>query len=285
MVLQTCLIMLDAADVVCLVRYRKHIVKLAATFGPACWPLLYQTEYRFRREEMTRIHREESIKYNNALLAQSVYAGFNINRPYAGVWAIATSKEFSDYWTENVKDKSFQVLIRRRQLNHFIDGDCPVAANAFEHMATSGTNEHTVSLTYGSPNPAPTNPRGKPERTPRATPKAQPQAGKGKHQHHVVNGRYVANRAGTPLCDGFQKGTCHGKRICPLDNYSVHVCNRCLQDHGGDTPQSCKKTAPANPTTGVASRNNPKGNGGGGGKGGKKGGGKKGVKKAPWWQA
>ena len=297
-VLQTCLIMMDCADVACLIRYGKHIVRLAHTFGETCWPLLYQAECRYRREEMAWMLRDESDKYNDALLAQTVYPHFNTNRPYAYLWTIATSKDFSWYWTDHVKDKSFQVLIKHRQMNQFIDGDCPIAASASEHMATSGTIEYTMGSSSSSsavpwvkPKGAPRNngqPNPRQSDAPAASRKGRKSFGKGK-QHNVVNGRYTTNRAGTPLCSGFQSGTCHGKCgcVCPLDGFSAHHCDRCLGDHGGDTPQSCNKIAPAQPPLGISTRqaaaSNPKGKGKKGGKGGGKKGGKKGVKK-PWWQ-
>ena len=59
-VFQAAMIMLDACDPPHLVAYARHIQNFSRTYGPACWALIYQAEWKFRREQMQRMREDRT---------------------------------------------------------------------------------------------------------------------------------------------------------------------------------------------------------------------------------
>ena len=102
-ILQTALIMLDIADPADLIAYSQHIHELAQVYGARCWPILYQAEYRFRREHMERVKRNEFLKLEANLAKSLPYHELNINRPWARVFHLATTAECSEYWRKKLE--------------------------------------------------------------------------------------------------------------------------------------------------------------------------------------
>ena len=93
--------------------------------------------------------------------------------------------------------------------------------------------------------------------------------------HSVKDGRFETNRKGTPLCPGFQNGTCKdtaaGAR-CAKDWSFSHQCSICLSPtHGADT---CTSTDKPSPPKGKSKGNKSGGKAGGKSKKGGKGRGK-----------
>ena len=164
----------------------------------------------------------------------------------------------------------------------FLNGDCPVASSSADFQVTRQMNLDTldtdvnplhkalatkVKREQDAAAPVPLkkvkieNPRGKPQALSR-----------------IEAGSYVANKAGMPICPGWQNGSCRSP--CP-QNMS-HQCSKCLQNaHGAFTPRHCPHIAgtPGAPSPmNTRSKFNAKGgNRKGNGKGGKaKGGNRKG---------
>ena len=73
--------MLDACGPAHLVAYARHIQNYARTYGPACWALIYQAEWRFRREYMQRM-REDEIDAKKAVLMAGGDMEFRADRPW-----------------------------------------------------------------------------------------------------------------------------------------------------------------------------------------------------------
>ena len=93
--------------------------------------------------------------------------------------------------------------------------------------------------------------------------------------HSVKDGRFETNRKGTPLCPGFQNGTCKdtaaGAR-CARDWSFAHQCALCLSPtHGADI---CTSTDKPSPPKGMSKGNISGGKSVGKSKKGGKGGGK-----------
>ena len=67
---------MDAVDPPFLIDYGQKILDLAALYGEVCWPVLYQAEFRFRREAMDRYKRAESRKYTRLAAKGRVRPGY-----------------------------------------------------------------------------------------------------------------------------------------------------------------------------------------------------------------
>ena len=63
------LVILDACDPAPLLAYAAPIEKYATLYGPACWAVLYQSEWRFRRERLARLRRVLSSELDEAIQA------------------------------------------------------------------------------------------------------------------------------------------------------------------------------------------------------------------------
>ena len=80
-VFQAGMIMLAARMPPHLIAYADRIQAYNALFGPRCRALLYQTEVRFRREQLVRNRRHESEALDKAIRAGSV-TDFGPGRPW-----------------------------------------------------------------------------------------------------------------------------------------------------------------------------------------------------------
>jgi hypothetical protein len=127
-----------------------------------------------------------------------------------------------------------------------VEGDGPIqhAPGPSRPTAVADYTGHTGQVVVEQPNP-------KKQRVER------------EKQHNVSNGQYTTNRRGTPICWGFNSGTCNvaHNQVCAKNPARVHICSKCLAvNHGAHQFQK----APQSPSA-------PKqGKGGGKGKGGKK---------------
>ena len=176
-----------------------------------------------------------------------------------------------DYWHEFLEENALAVIAKARALGVFIDGDAPVAADSRHHLPTAGMLNEVVHAGTKRPlaivdsyPPPPEARAGSGGGGNRGTGSGAPptKARPLNRAHSVVNGRFTANRRNTPLCPGFQAGSCQWSRNiqCPNGDGSVHQCAVCLSvDHGADHPTPCTRQA-AIPS---------KKGGGKGGKGGK----------------
>ena len=82
-VFSTAPIMLDAVDPYVVLgdgSYSAFLVKMAHQFGTQCYPLLYQTETRFRREELQHIRRREFAKLNELILIHGPKMGVHVSK-------------------------------------------------------------------------------------------------------------------------------------------------------------------------------------------------------------
>ena len=230
-VFQAAMIILDACDPPHLVAYARHIQNFSRTYGPACWALIYQAEWRFRREQMQRM-REDETDLKKAALQAGGNTEFNADRPWNTVFQKAVG--MYAYWHENVETHALMIVSSARSTTHFLDGDSAIAGSAGDHIAT----QQAPYVDIGIPAQAPAH--TKPTRPPPSNTNPQPKKKtKPTPVHNVVNGQHTTNRRGAPLCAAFQAGNCAGcdKR---------HQCNKRLSIHHGSA--QCPQTAAPPPT-------------------------------------
>ena len=233
-VLQCALILINAVDSNHLIDYGQKILDMAAYYGEACWPVLYQAEFRFRRDAMERYKRAESRKYTAILAENREYPLFDKDRPWNRVFQMAVQSDCDKYWNEHVEKKCFMVLMRIKAVDQYVDGDCAIAANDSDHLATRHGSDGASSAAFsGTPlNLALSTPTGlkNDNKRKRGSPQNErpPAPAKSQKVHRVSNGRYTHSRKGVPICMGWQNGSCtvHTNGRCTVDGQSVHVCNR-----------------------------------------------------------
>ena len=109
----------------------------------------------------------------------------------------------------------------------------------------------------------------------------QPATGGEPKLHNVSSGKYLTNRKGAGICEGFQEGTCTElgpNNRCAKNSDNVHQCSKCLSPlHGA---KDCNAT-PREPRAEKGAKAGGKGTGGGKGKDKSSKG--KGKGKGKWW--
>jgi hypothetical protein len=131
-VFATGLIMLNAVDPYTVLgdgSYSAFIIKMAHQFGTQCYPLIYQTECRFRREALQHIRRRESNKLNALLKAHGAVIGaqlaqFNPDRPWNSIFYNAENE--SKYWKDNLELPCLRIIAGQVKVHQLIDGDAEV---------------------------------------------------------------------------------------------------------------------------------------------------------------
>ena len=125
-VLQTAEIMLDVLDLGTMVDYRKLISDYHATYGPACWLLLYQTETSFRLEQLERIRRTTAAAHALALAASGT-TPYNPACPWKQSWVDGMKDK--EWWGNQFTEPTILFLSRSTQLNQSLGGDAPVSSD------------------------------------------------------------------------------------------------------------------------------------------------------------
>ena len=152
--------------------------------------------------------------------------------------------EDSKWWDREFEQPALLYLTRTNALSNFIGGEAPIAGDRSLGDSLPGVPGNRSNKRKLTPPPHP--PPAQPPKTTRTTDKVSRRRSGG-DMSEVVNGKYVKNRAGTPLCSAFQTGNCpngQGGR-CSRDDSLAHQCNGCLsRDHGGHvcTASSAPKT-------------------------------------------
>ena len=228
-VLMTILVMAKAVDLGILMKYRSHIERLHDRYSHRIWAILYQAESRCRLEFMDRVKRELAAEHEEAT-RNGTTTPFDPARPWNLAWQRAVSDE--SFWREEVIEPGMLILTKVAGLNDVIDGDARI--------------QNTGTL--------PSAPREPPTAPARMSSSSQPvrprNANRTGRFHQIENGRYVLNRTGYKLCEGYQTGECNqttGGVWCAHQWDTTHQCNKCLGNHQAmSCPNKDKEiTAPA----------------------------------------
>ena len=244
-VLETGLVQLDVVRLARTTGYHDLFRHYINRYGDRVWHIMYQADVRMRQEEMPRICRRGQSEYDDALAAGGIHP-FNPSQPWDWVWDQANNA--SSFWRRELEEPCLLVTSKAAPLQSMLDGDANIQLDR-------GNQQRLKRNFEGQQN----------------TRSIMVQA---ERMHQVKDGIYECNRRGTPLCPGWQDGTCTstiaGAR-CGRDWSQAHQCSRCLSaDHGKD--QCNSKGDPKAPFS--PSRKGAWGGTKGGGKG-KKGKGKK----------
>ena len=255
--LKTGLIMLDSVDLGNLVVYRNVIKDFNEEFGSSMWYLVYQAENRMRLEGMDRLRRQAERSYDAAVLAGTQAAHpYDPNRPWNYIWQLAAEDE--KFWKRELEKPALAVLTRTQTLASVIDEDSKID---FSKVMNDTGKSMDIQRS----------PKRLREQHDNYHDTQVPQV----KVHRFVNGAYTHNRAETPLCEGFNNGSCSAKGIgtrCGNNPALAHHCNKCLSPDHGAHENKCTRGPPS------TSKGSGKSNGK---KGGKKGG--KGGKKRSWY--
>lgn len=227
--------------------YIKHVRKLHETFGTESWPLLYQCESRLRSEQFERIKRIGIAMYDQAL--DKSRSEYDPAKPMEFILKYAISEKCS-FWREEFERPALLIVSRAKRPGEFVDGD---AAINDKRLKPTQPAHAPPGATLAPPQPV----------APVVKQRPPPQ----QRTHSVVNGCFIVNRAGQPLCEDFNAGACtqaSNNGWCSVHWGKRHQCNKCLSpDHG-----TCDKTpTPPKGMTNAWSKGSKKGKGGKKGKG------------------
>ena len=142
-------------------------------------------------------------------------------RPWNYTWK--TIVEDTPWWRENLEEPCLLVLARAANLASMVGNDAPIEAGDDGHSPLRKRPRTMPSASGSRPNVM-------------------------REKHHNVNAdgsEFRTNRAGYPLCAGFQTGTCKDKVrgiFCKHQADTVHLCSKCLSaDHGSKTGDGCSR--------------------------------------------
>ena len=195
-VLMCALIMMNSVDPPHLIAYRDLISEYVTTFGETCWAVIYQADFRFRREYMEEIRRNQSQRLN-VFIRLNHQSLFDPARPWNHCFALATDPELWPYWRKTIETPCTLILAQAHSPARYLGGDAQVAPTSDAHMATFHAGEDLQNELQATPRDGR---RARPKPAPKATPKGKPNpkgSGKGdkakpKPQNvvpKVVNGR------------------------------------------------------------------------------------------------
>jgi len=249
-VMSTAFIMLDALDLGVLHAYKDHIQRLHSRYGPDTWLLLYQADTRFRLEHIERTRRNLADAHQKAVMASGT-TPYEVKRPWNYTFQVSLND--ASWWALEFVEPAMLFITRSSALSSLVSGEAPILgitgrSNSVEQ--TSGPSRSTNRKDNGPSNSA----------SPGKRPKLK--------QHHVVEGKYTANRAGDKLCADFQTGKCGGtvgEARCPVNRDMVHQCARCLARGHGE--HSCTGPEPSSHPSPDKGKGKYKGGKGGKGKG------------------
>ena len=123
-VFATAMIMLGACLPAPLTRYADFICRAASRYGAKCWPLIYQTETRFRREHLDRMRRAE-LRLVKTALAEGRTPSFDPAKPCDVLFTKALTE--TAYWNQHLTEPCLLVVSGAQAAGNFLEGDCPVA--------------------------------------------------------------------------------------------------------------------------------------------------------------
>ena len=220
-IFRTCCIMFDIISAEMLDQYADMIEEMADRYGLAAWPLIYQVEVRTRQFQTHRIRRRLADEKTEAL-KRNLDHPYNPLQPWEEVWKQLINAE-EKWWRKEMYEPGSFVRTGAAKMTEYVDQYAPVSGAG---ASSSTTRPPTAAAVVASPAPAPPKP-------------AAPAAERAKR---------TANNSQTPLCEGFNLGSCsvlgHGSR-CAQDGLSAHQCWFCLSNtHGGHACPNKAKAAP-----------------------------------------
>jgi hypothetical protein len=199
--------------------YRERIKRYIVKWGPGLWHLIYQADVRMRREEMELIRRVGA-----EAKALDPAHPFDPKKPWNWAWQHAAKD--TEFWKDQLEDGAVQVLTHTKSVGAFLDGDAPVVGATRSTKRTADIHHESDVQDYDNG-----------EREPRQ-PKKQPKIAKKQIDRNVdlaviKDGKFQSNRRGTPLCYGYNEGTCNGAgaQPCPKVSSRHHQCWICLGTH------------------------------------------------------
>ena len=205
---------------------------------------MYQADVRMRQEEMPRICRRGQAEYDEALAASGSHP-FNPEQPWDWVWEQAVNS--TAFWRRELEEPCLIVTSKAAPLQSMIDGDVNVQTDRQYPGQQRGL-----------------------KRSFEGQQQARSALTQVEKVHNVKDGVFESNRCGTPLCPGWQTGTCtesiSGSR-CAKDWSYAHQCSRCLSsEHGRDQCPSTSDPKPASQPPKGGGKSKGKFKGGGKGK-------------------
>jgi len=242
-ILTNVLIMLGCVGATDLHSYLDVIKSFHLRFGPSCWGLLYQADYRGRGEYMTRLHRQgvAELRVATAIGPQAeALCWFKTDTQ----WTCCFNKlaRDTDYWTNNFREPAVMVASKAASQLTFLGEDTRVAAAPFgvEMPTRAGDDGSTAAASSARrlSNPPPPSQSGKRRRDEEKKKDKQDLS-------EVADGRYVKNRRGSDICRNFNEGTCPGTQSgpCPTDLVRRHQCWDCLGNHAAGSSRCSGSTA------------------------------------------
>ena len=243
-VMVTAFLMLNIMDLGTLSNYAKMITDFHARYGPVTWLLLYQADTRFRQEHVDRCRRRAATLHDKARMASGT-TEFEPSRPWNYAYQLGTQDHsgLGSWWHKEYSEIAVLILTRTDRLENLLGGDAPVTVTGRaipEALAEASAPKPVKRPLSNAIVPVP-------PADPRVTkPNNKKKKAGNKGQARVANGKYVANKSGTPLCSTFQLGSCDagGGGRCPRDHNKAHQCEFCLsRDHGANI---CTAGRPSN---------------------------------------
>lgn len=120
----TAVIMLGAVTPPVMVAYRDHIEGFCKLVGQSCWAVIYQSENRFRREQLGLLRGRQADELDAAIAAGGVHP-YDRDMPWGRVFDIAP-EQFS-HWHKFVEIPCTMLISDSLSSGHFLAGGSSVA--------------------------------------------------------------------------------------------------------------------------------------------------------------
>ena len=134
--------MISAAEAIppVLIAYRTMIKGFNITYGEKCWPLLYQTDVRFRQEYLPELLHKETKKLDASIRDGSWKEGIGLDadRPWNHCFGILHTPEVKMWWQENFKEHAFFISVGARNVTQYLSGDASVCSSSSNHLPSVG---------------------------------------------------------------------------------------------------------------------------------------------------
>ena len=135
------MIMADAGLPPWLIAHAKRIKDFDAMLGAICWPLLYQQECRYRREQLPRMLQKESGRLEE-YLDRGLTTDFNPEKPWGYLYYMGANDEedsrVSRWCHSNFEPKADFIITGLALIASYLGGDAEVCMSSSSHLATSG---------------------------------------------------------------------------------------------------------------------------------------------------
>ena len=193
---------------------------------------------------MARVRRKGFASYQKALEANGGNPDFehpfDPARPWNYVWSEIMADAEKSWWHVELEHPALVILATRTGVSNVLGGDAPISpvapapsppgiSNATPIISDTQGFTGSQRYTGGGKGGGGGGGRRQNDWAWEPAPKQR------KTQHNIVDGKYVTNRSGIPLCKGFNEGACLASRgnRCTANPSTVHQCERCLENHCG----------------------------------------------------